>query len=330
LKILVIQTAFIGDVILATPILVRLIEKYPGAQIDILVRKGNEGLLANFKGLNKVLIWNKKEDKVKNLLKIIHEIREQEYDQVINVQRFFSTGFITLLSKGKIRIGFDKNPLSMFYTTKVKHEIESGTLHEVQRNLLLLAENSNLQTAKPKLFPSENDFLIVKKFKSETYFCLAPTSVWFTKQLPPEKWVQLITTLNTSNNSKIYLLGAPSDFDACEHIRISSKSEFVINLAGKLKFLETAALMRDAKMNYVNDSAPMHIASAMNAPVTVFYCSTVKEFGFGPLSDSSRILEITEKLECRPCGLHGYAACPKGHFKCGNLIQIDSSTINKV
>jgi heptosyltransferase-2 len=97
LKILVIQTAFIGDVILATPILVRLIEKYPGAQIDILVRKGNEGLLANFKGLNKVLIWNKKEDKVKNLLKIIHEIREQQYDQVINVQRFFSTGFITLL-----------------------------------------------------------------------------------------------------------------------------------------------------------------------------------------------------------------------------------------
>jgi len=327
LKILVIQTAFIGDVILATPILVRLIEKYPDAQIDILVRKGNEGLLANFRGLNKIIIWNKRENKIKNLFKTIHEIRLQKYDQVINVQRFFSTGFITLLSKGKVRIGFDKNPLSMFYTTKVKHEIESGTLHEVQRNLLLLADNSDLKTVRPKLFPSENDFLKVKEFKDDSYFCIAPTSVWFTKQLPPEKWVDLISTLNVSNNCKIYLLGAPSDFDACERIRISSKSDVVVNLAGKLHFLETAALMKDASMNYVNDSAPMHIASAMNAPVTVFYCSTVKEFGFGPLSDLKRIIEITEKLECRPCGLHGYAACPKGHFNCGHMIQIDSSIL---
>jgi lipopolysaccharide heptosyltransferase II len=327
LKILVIQTAFIGDVILATPILVRLIEKYPDAQIDILVRKGNEGLLANFRGLNKIIIWNKRENKIKNLFKTIHEIRLQKYDQVINIQRFLSTGLITLFSKGKVRIGFDKNPLSMFYTTKVKHEIESGTLHEVQRNLLLLAEKSDLKTVRPKLFPSENDFLKVKEFKDDSYFCLAPTSVWFTKQLPPEKWIELISTLNVSNNNKIYLLGAPSDFEACERIRISSKSDVVVNLAGKLHFLETAALMKDASMNYVNDSAPMHIASAMNAPVTVFYCSTVKEFGFGPLSDSSRILEISEKLECRPCGLHGYAACPKGHFNCGHMIQIDSSIL---
>jgi heptosyltransferase-2 len=74
-------------------------------------------------------------------------------------------------------------------------------------------------------------------------------------------------------------------------------------------------------MNYVNDSAPLHFASAMNAPVTAVYCSTIPEFGFGPVSDVQNIVEVEEKLSCRPCGLHGYSSCPLGHFKCAMDIQ---------
>jgi heptosyltransferase-2 len=79
--------------------------------------------------------------------------------------------------------------------------------------------------------------------------------------------------------------------------------------------------MKEAAMNYVNDSAPMHFASAVNAPVTAVYCSTIPAFGFGPLSDKSFIVEIEEPLDCRPCGLHGYRACPRGHFHCAYKIQ---------
>jgi heptosyltransferase-2 len=74
-------------------------------------------------------------------------------------------------------------------------------------------------------------------------------------------------------------------------------------------------------MNYVNDSAPMHFASAVNAPVTAVYCSTVPGFGFGPLSDNRHLVETPEPLDCRPCGLHGYKACPLGHFNCAHKIQ---------
>jgi heptosyltransferase-2 len=80
--------------------------------------------------------------------------------------------------------------------------------------------------------------------------------------------------------------------------------------------------MSKAVRNYVNDSGPLHLASAMNAPVTAFFCSTVPSFGFGPLSDDSEIKETTEKLDCRPCGIHGFKTCPKGHFKCGKGIEI--------
>jgi heptosyltransferase-2 len=119
----------------------------------------------------------------------------------------------------------------------------------------------------------------------------------------------------------IYLLGAPVDHQVCESIRLAEADDTVVNLAGKLSFLESAALMKDAAMNFVNDSAPMHIASAMNAPVTAVYCSTVPSFGFGPLSDKSFVVEIQEKLSCRPCGLHGYKSCPQQHFRCAYEIS---------
>ena len=91
------------------------------------------------------------------------------------------------------------------------------------------------------------------------------------------------------------------------------------SLAGHLTLLESAALMGSAKMNYVNDSAPMHLASAINAPTTAIFCSTIPDFGFGPLSDNQKIIQTDKKLACRPCGLHGKMACPKGHFDCSKL-----------
>ena len=102
----------------------------------------------------------------------------------------------------------------------------------------------------------------------------------------------------------------------------NTKHQTVFNLAGKLSLLETAALMQNAEMNFVNDSAPLHIASAMNAKVTAIFCSTIPAFGFTPLSDKSTLVETKAMLDCRPCGLHGYKSCPEGHFKCAYSIEI--------
>jgi heptosyltransferase-2 len=96
-----------------------------------------------------------------------------------------------------------------------------------------------------------------------------------------------------------------------------------MDLAGNLSFLESASLMKDAQMNFTNDSAPMHLASAINAPVTVIYCSTIPRFGFGPLSDDSKIVEISGELYCRPCGIHGYRSCPEKHFRCATQIDVN-------
>ena len=120
----------------------------------------------------------------------------------------------------------------------------------------------------------------------------------------------------------IYLLGGKEDTNYCEEIQNEAEHPAIFNLAGSLNLLDSAALMKDAKMNYVNDSGPMHIASAMNANITVYYCSTVPSFGFGPLSDNSIINEV-KGLSCKPCGLHGFKNCPKNHFSCGNNLEME-------
>ncbi|MCB9334993.1 MAG: glycosyltransferase family 9 protein [Flavobacteriales bacterium] len=319
-KFLVIQTAFIGDVILATSIVEKLIQFYPESQIDFLLRKGNEGLLENHPFINEVLIWDKKNKKYDNLKQITKQVARSRYDVVINLQRFASSGLITTLSGAKQKIGFKKNPLSFSFTKKVEHQIGNGK-HEIERNQLLIAELTDSRPSKPKLYPSNKNYEDVEQYKRQEYVCMAPTSVWFTKQLPKEKWIQLIHTIK--DKQMIYLLGGKADLEQCEEIKLLSKNKNVVNLCGQLSFLESAALMQTAKMNYVNDSAPLHICSATDAPVTAFFCSTVPSFGFGPLSKNKKIIEVSGKLNCRPCGLHGKKECPEGHFKCAYEININ-------
>ncbi len=319
-KFLIIQTAFIGDVILATPIIEKLHKFYPDSQIDFLLRKGNENLLRNHPYVSNLLIWDKKKEKKKNMFRIIKLIRNKKYDYVINLQRFTSTGIITAFSKGKIKVGFNKNPFSFLFTRKIKHEIGNGK-HEVERNIETVTEITDESIFNPKLHPSKEDYQIVSQYKMRPYICIAPTSVWYTKQFLAEKWIELIN--RTDSKYQIYLIGGPDDKTDCDKIISESNNKNVTNLCGELSLLQTSALMANSSMNYVNDSAPMHMSSAMNAPTTAVFCSTVPKFGFGPLSDNSKVIETEEKLDCRPCGLHGYKACPKGHFKCATTIEID-------
>jgi heptosyltransferase II len=319
---LIIQTAFIGDVILATALIEKLKKTYPQASIDFLLRKGNEALLIANPHLREVIIWDKKKGKIKNLLKLASYVRSKKYDCVVNAHRFASSGLITAFSGAKVKTGFDKNPWSFLFNHRVWHDLETN-LHETERNQKLIEFITDKNRELPKLYPSDRDFEKVKIFQNGEYICIAPTSVWFTKQFPAKQWIEFLDTIRDKVD-KVYLLGAPDDRAICDDIRVQSSNRNVINLSGQLGLLESAALMKGARMNFVNDSAPMHLASAMNAPVTAIFCSTIPSFGFGPLSEKSHVVQTNEKLACRPCGLHGYKKCPEGHFKCATTIAKES------
>lgn len=325
-RILIIQTAFIGDVILATALLESLHRQFEGVRLDILVRKGNEGLFENHPYIHEVLVWDKKSGKYKSLFGLLKKIRKSRYDLLVNLQRYATTGLLTLLSGAGIRVGFDKNPLSFGFDRKIPHKFEEG-VHETVRNHRLIESMTASDVAKPRLYPSDSDYGHITQYQQYPYICLAPASVWYTKQYPPDGWIQLIR--NLPGHYTMLITGGKGDGDLAEAIRdaLDEKEKArTINVCGKLSLLQSAALMQGAVMNYVNDSAPMHLCSAVNAPVCAVYCSTVPEFGYGPLSDRSFIVETDEKLSCRPCGLHGHKVCPEAHFKCAYGIRTDQLT----
>jgi len=318
---LLIQTAFIGDVIPLTALLEYLARTAPGMPVDVLVRRGNESLLAGHPHVRALLIWDKKYRKYANLWQLLREVRARRYGRVVTLQRFASTGFLTAFSGAPERVGFAQNPFSRFFTRRLPHVIGDGT-HEVERNLRLLRGNEELSAApRPRLYPSAADEAAVAPYSAAgPYVCLAPTSVWFTKQYPEEKWLELLAALPAG--LRVYLLGGPPDVAACERLARASGRENVTSLAGKIGLLASAALVHGAAMTYVNDSAPLHLCSAVGAPVTAVFCSTVPAFGFGPLSPVSFVVETREALACRPCGLHGHGACPLGHFRCAYGIEV--------
>ncbi len=325
-KILVIQTAFIGDVVLATSLIETLAAS--GYQhIDMLVRKGNESLLKNNPHLTNVFVWDKKNDKIQNLLGLLKKIRKERYHLVVNLHRFGSSGILTAFSGAKIRAGFNKNPFSFLFNHVVEHRIDSnGNQHETLRNHALIQRFTNLQSPhKPKLYPSFEDFQRIEPYTHHPYVVIAPASVWFTKQFPASGWVQLMEELPVG--WKKIFIGGPEDQKLSAKIIFESSAENCINLSGQLSFLQSAALMQKAQRCFVNDSAPQHIASAVNAKTTAIFCSTVPEFGFGPLSDNSVVVQTKKPLSCRPCGLHGHAECPEKHFDCANSIDINDLII---
>lgn len=317
-KILIIQTAFIGDAILATALVNKIHTHEPDAAIDFLCRKGNESLLLTHPHIKKVWIWDKKKDKITNLWRLIWAVRQHGYDEVINLQRYLSTGLITVFSDARIKNGFSQNPLSRLFTQHKKHDMTQG-MHEVQRNALLYRQDdTNLY--KPSLYPTKADYDAIAQWIKTPFITIAPASVWPTKRLPKEIWIAFVNAL--PHHINVYLLGGKEDEALCNDIAQACSAKAPNNLAGKITLLQSAALMQRAAMNYVNDSAPLHLCSAMNAPTCAIFCSTVPSFGFGPLADQSYVVEVSAPLSCRPCGNHGKNACPLAHFKCGNSISL--------
>ncbi|MBK9106962.1 MAG: glycosyltransferase family 9 protein [Saprospiraceae bacterium] len=323
-KILFIQTAFLGDVILSTSLIEKWKAFYPDDEVDVLIRKGNEGVFEHHTVIHELLIWDKQQNKTTNLISLIGRIRRNKYDKIFNLQRFLSTGLILLFSGARETIGFTKNPLSLFFTKRVSHEINAvGSPHEVQRNHQLIQSYTDASYALPKIYLPHKRTIVSKYTIQQAFITIAPASVWFTKQYPEEKWIHFLKKLPDSMD--IVLLGSKSDSQLCERIcnalKFHRPHSKLLNLAGQLTISESAELMQEARMNYVNDSAPLHIASAVNAAVCAIFCSTVPEFGFGPLSENAYLVQTKLKLSCRPCGLHGKKVCPEGHFKCAMEIE---------
>lgn len=327
-KILLIQSAYPGDVVLSLAAAETLHTAFPSATMDYLVREGCEGLFERHPFVRRVWTWNKS-SRLGFLKTLAKPLRSEHYDAVIVFQRHLRSGILALACRAPVVAGYSENPVARFFTHRLPYfdpvtHRPSGS-HESHRCNLLATlpwQVPETQFRKPALYTAAPD-LNGLGLEARAYVVCAPGSLWFTKRLPEKRWAELCNRI--PEKWPLVFLGSTEERSLCDRIIHAVTGHRCLNLAGETGFLESAALMQHALLSIVQDSAPLHLASAVNAPVCVLYGSTRPAFGFGPLSSVQCIVETTEPLACRPCGLHGHQHCPLGHFKCMETLPVEKA-----
>lgn len=325
-KILIIQTAFLGDVILALPMVQTLKLHLPDAKIDFLCIPQTADVLSGHPDIDTVFPYDKKGgDKLDKFIEVLSEIREVEYDIVFCPHRYSRSALLTYYSEAKARIGFEKNSFSFLLTDKVKYVQDR---HEIYRNLDLVKALPGLKydeskvSMKPHLYPSEENMKRVDHLLHRSNLIVfAPCSRWFTKQLTLNRSKDLIHKLILEGYN-VALIGGKDDEAYCRELAEKTGDNSLIDLCGKLSPLESYYLITKSKALITVDSAAQHLGAASNTPIVLIYGSTDMRFGFYPLTSIHKIIE-NNSLDCRPCTDHGRDKCPKIHFKCMEDLKID-------
>ena len=313
---LIIQTAFLGDAILTTPLISSLYNTNDDCDIDIICDVRGLPIFETNPYLNRIIVFNKSQNKWLNFIRIVRIIRNENYDCILLPHRSFTSALAARLAKTSCRIGFNKSKFSFLYSNIIKYQQK----HEIERNLdLLYPLAKEYKFSHPEIFPLEKEIQkvgsLIKKNGLDDFVAIAPGTKWKTKQWLPEyfKRLALYILLDAELPDKIVIIGGKEDIALCRYISNDKKN--IYNFCGKLSIRESYQLIKNAKFIVCNDSASVHLGSAAQIKVVVIYGSTVPEFGFYPYGENHIIIE-NNNLKCRPCGIHGHQKCPKGHFKC--------------
>jgi len=334
MKILIIHTAFIGDIILATPLIRAVKEGMENAEIYALIKPETRHVLRNNPHLKNIITFDKrgKDSGLAGFLKIGKNIKKEKFDLVISPHRSFRSAMLARASGAKTRVGFDTSTGAFLYNKKVKYD---SSIHEIERNLSL-ARALGIESIhkQPQVFPGEEDKVVVDRLLAKAGFkssgmlvALAPGSIWATKRWPLLYYKKLAQIL-IKNGTHIVLIGGVADSALGREIATGNENA-IFNAAGRLSLLQSAELLTRCRVLVSNDSAPLHLATAVGTPVIAIFGPTVPAFGFYPTGSKDRIIETP--LPCRPCGLHGGDHCPIGTHACMKNIspeQVFAGTID--
>lgn len=303
---LVIQTAFLGDVVLTTPLLTRLAEKH--GPVDALVTPTAAALLTGHPAVREVIAYDKRgrDAGVRGWLRMANALRKRDYDRVYLPHRSVRSAALAIATDCTTRIGFADSPASWSYSERVEPRGE----HETAR-IASLAGPGPVPRTSLGLTEVERraalEWLEGVGVRRE-FTALAPGSVWATKRWPG--YADLAARLPGS----IVVVGGPEDRDTALEI-VARDPGRIRSAAGELPLRVSAALIERANVLVTNDSAPLHIAGAVGTRVVAIFGPTVPAFGFGPQGEKDAIAEV-HGLTCRPCSRHGPMVCPLLHHRC--------------
>jgi heptosyltransferase II len=312
---LVIQTSFLGDTVLTTPLLAQLANRGP---VDVVTTPASAALLANHPAVRAVIVYDKRggDRGIRGLLRLARRLRTSRYDVALLAQGSWRSAVLALLAGIPSRIGFTSSTGRWLYTKRVPYRDD---LHHAARLLMLARPNGREplpEELRPTLAPGDAERSAVDALLAQhavqpgqPLVALAPGSVWATKRWP--YYPELAKLL--ASRARLVVIGSGADATFAQAILAAEPS--AIDATGRLSLLASAELIGRCGVVVTNDSAPLHLASAMGTPTVAIFGPTVPGFGFGPLSPRASVVG-RDTLPCRPCDRHGPQRCPLGHHRC--------------
>ncbi|MCE2952784.1 MAG: lipopolysaccharide heptosyltransferase II [Gemmatimonas sp.] len=321
----VLQTSFLGDMVLTTPLLERLAGE---GRVHVVATPANAALLSNHPAVASVIVFDKRgaDRGLGGLRRVARQLRAVGAQRAYLAQGSSRTAALAFLARIPERIGFDTSGGRLFSTRRVPFE---PSLHHAAR-LWQLANAPGDATVppplRPSLFPGEREQAAVAALLAahqvhdgDPLVALAPGSVWATKRWPSfDALAAALVRSATLPNARLVVLGAASDAPLAAAIDAAARTVGappIIDATGRLSLLGSAALLARCRVLVTNDSAPLHLASAMNTPTVALFGPTVPALGFGPLAERQIVVQH-DTLPCRPCHAHGPMHCPLGHWRC--------------
>jgi ADP-heptose:LPS heptosyltransferase len=311
MKILIIRFSSIGDLTqsLSLPAFVK--SYVPQAEIHFVTRQDLSSIVLNHPDIYKVWTLDRNQG-FSGLVQLIRELNKQKfthiYDAHNNLRSFFIRTFVSsqkTLARPMLRF---KRFLLIYFQINLFEKPFSG-----QRDLIKPLEKwgmkFRLPTA-PQLFLGSE----VQKLGSdlENYIVLVPSAAYKLKRWPLEYWDELI---KKNTNKKFVVLAGPED----KFTEVLNLNANVINYTGKTDLLESAAIIKNAKMSISNDTGLLHFSEQLGKPTIALMGPA--PFGF-PSRASTLILE--RELSCRPCSKHGQGPCVNKEFqKCLRDISVN-------
>lgn len=322
-RVIIVQTAFIGDTVLSAYFAQKIKDNHPKAEIAFVCTPISSEIISKIKCIDKVIDYDKRKVQkgIKGIKQIADEINKWNADLVFGLHRSLRSSILAKYINAKLKVGFSNAALSSVYNINAKYYFN---LHEINRNSELLSPfgigiESGLSSVDISDFKA-SDFVnqLSSELDNTEAILVAPGSIWATKKWPPENFKRL-TEILRNRGYRIIVSGSEKEKDLCEFVVGSSEA---INLAGKATLAETMKIMSKCRLVICNDSAPTHLAMLAKTNVLAIYGATSPIFGFYPIGDNSKSI-INSKVDCSPCLIHGSNECPIGTFACMKGIKPD-------
>lgn len=318
MRILLVQTSFLGDVILSTPVIAAIRRRFPNSEIWMLTTPAARGLVERDPYLAGVLTFDKNgaERSLSALWRKAAELRRIKFNRAFALQRSARTSLLLWLAGIPSRVGFVSAKLPWLFHERRPRDT---TVHDVLRNLQLVGDPADFLQDLRIFIPSENEVseeLREQLERAVRPVVLVPGSVWPTKRWDWRGYREVARSFIAEGRS-VLLLGSAAEQELASLVAGNLP---VLNLAGKTTLSETVWALARASVVVCNDSMSLHLASALKVPSVAIFCATSPSFGFGPWQNKSVVIEV-DGLACKPCSRHGSRNCPTGTWACSRDIN---------